>query len=72
VSVTTHRRDLGPKLTVCASAGVPQYWAVDPRRDHGYLLRHTEPVGDTYAHVRRIPVGYCAEHLDAATILAEA
>jgi hypothetical protein len=49
---------------------VPEYWVVDPREGHGYLLRHTEPVGDMYGLIRRIPVGYGAEHLDAAAVLA--
>jgi Uma2 family endonuclease len=70
VSVSTQARDLGPKLAAYASAGVPQYWVVDPRPEAGFLLRHTEPVGDAYAHVRRFPVGEGAEQLDAAAVLA--
>jgi Uma2 family endonuclease len=70
VSVSTRREDLGPKLRLYASAGVPQYWVVDPRPGVGELIRHAEPVGDTYTDVRRYAVGAGAEQLDAGTVLA--
>lgn len=70
VSVSTLAQDLGRKLRAYARAGVPQYWVVDPRPEAGILLRHTEPVGDSYALVRRFEVGEGAEALDAAAVLA--
>lgn len=70
VSVSSQARDLGPKLRAYASAGVPQYWVVDPRPEAGWLLCHTVPAGDTYADVRRFSVGTGAEQLGAALVLA--
>jgi Uma2 family endonuclease len=70
VCVSTHNRDLGPKLRAYAAAGVPQYWVVDPRPEAGYLLRHTGPTGDAYARIRRFAVGGGAEELAAAAVLA--
>jgi Uma2 family endonuclease len=70
VSVSTLTQDLGRKLRAYARAGVPQYWVVDPRSETGILLRHTEPVGDSHALVRRFEVGEGAEALDAAAVLA--
>jgi Uma2 family endonuclease len=58
------------KLQSYAAAGIPQYWVVDPRPEAGFLLRHTEPMGEHYHQVRRYDVGEGAELLDAAAVLA--
>jgi Uma2 family endonuclease len=70
VSVTTRARDLGDKLRLYAGAGVPEYWVIDPREGHGLLLRHTDPLDGVYTSVQRFDVGFGAERLDAAAVLA--
>jgi Uma2 family endonuclease len=70
VSVTTQRRDRGPKLIAYAKAAVPEVWLIDPRPDAGELLRHRDPRGASYGRVDRFDVGEGAEHLDVAAILA--
>jgi Uma2 family endonuclease len=70
VSVTTRDDDLGRKLRIYADAGVAEYWVIDPREGKGWLQRHAEPSDGLYASVQRFDVGFAAEHLDAAAVLA--
>jgi Uma2 family endonuclease len=55
VSVTTRRRDMGLKAGLYASAGVGDYWVVDPTA--GLLLRHTDPADGGYQQVDRFDLG---------------
>lgn len=69
VSVTTQRRDRGPKLVAYARAGVPEVWLIDPRPESGELRRHRHPDGASYGTVERFAVGEDAADLDVAAIL---
>lgn len=69
VSVTSHRRDRGPKLMAYAKAGIPEVWLVDPRPGIGELVRHRDPHGASYRTIDRFDVGEDALDLDAAAIL---
>jgi Uma2 family endonuclease len=59
VSLTTNQRDLGIKFRRYAQAGLPEYWVVNPE-EGGWVLVHTNPVGETYRTVQRVelPGGY--------------
>ena len=70
VSVTSQRRDRGPKLIAYAKAGVPEVWLIDPRPEAGQLLRHRDPDGASYRAVDRFVVGENAGQLDVAVVLA--
>jgi Uma2 family endonuclease len=70
VSVTTQRRDRGPKLIAYAKAGVPEVWIVDPRPEAGELTRYRDPEGASYRTIDRFDVGVDAAGLDVATVLA--
>jgi Uma2 family endonuclease len=70
VSVTTQRRDRGPKLIAYAKAGVPEVWLIDPRPEVGELVRYRDPDGASYRTVDRFEVGENAADLDVAVILA--
>ena len=69
VSVTTQRRERGPKLLAYARAGVPEVWLIDPRPESGELLRHRHPEGASYGTVERFVVGEDATDLDVAAML---
>ena len=69
VSVTTQRRDRGPKLIAYAKAGVPEVWLIDPRPEAGEFTRHRDPQGASYRTIDRFDVGEGAAHLDAAAVL---
>lgn len=71
VSVSSQRRDRGPKLIAYAKAGVPEVWLVDPRPGVGELLRHRRPDGASYRTIDRFDVGEDAAHLDAAIVLGD-
>jgi Uma2 family endonuclease len=70
VSVSSQRRDRGPKLVAYAKAGVPEVWLIDPRPGAGALLRHRHPEGASYRTVDRFDIGEDAERLDVAVVLA--
>jgi hypothetical protein len=68
VSLTSLGRDLGPKYRRYSAAGIAQYWVLLPQPG-GYLLRHRDPTGHSYATVDRVelPDGYTK--LDVASLL---
>ena len=70
VSVTTQRRDRGPKLIAYAKAGVAEVWLIDPRPGVGELVRYRDPDGASYRTVDRFDVGEDAAAIDVAAILA--
>jgi Uma2 family endonuclease len=49
VADSSIRRDRGPKLSIYAAAGVPEYWIVDVNA--GTVDVCTEPTGDRYTRV---------------------
>jgi len=69
VSVTTQRRDRGPKLIAYAKAGVTEAWLIDPRPEVGELVRYRDPDGASYRTVDRFEVGENAARLDVADVL---
>ena len=63
VSDTTAATDLGVKLRLYASAGVPEYWVVE--RDTRVVHQFWSPSGETYVERRTRPFG---ERIEAAML----
>ena len=55
VAETSLRHDLGVKVPLYASAGVPEVWVVD--LEGGQVLVHREPKGEGYREVRTLGPG---------------
>ena len=62
VADSTLPEDLGDKLAEYAAAALPEYWVADVK--NGCVLRHAEPVGETYA---RCDVALFGEVISALT-----
>jgi Uma2 family endonuclease len=62
VADSTLPEDLGDKLAEYAAAALPEYWVADVK--NGRVLRHAEPVGETYA---RCDVALFGEIISALT-----